>query len=66
MTAYAAKAARAMERIMMSAARRVAAFHRHHKAERALMALDDQGLRDIGIDRSEIYSAVRTGLDRHR
>lgn len=66
MTLRAAAAARAMERIVTDAARRIAAFHLHRKAERALMALDDHGLHDIGIHRSEIHSAIRPGEDRRR
>ncbi|HEY0836897.1 MAG TPA: DUF1127 domain-containing protein [Azospirillum sp.] len=65
-TAWAATAARAMGRPLVAVARRVAAYHVHRKAERALMAFDDYGLKDIGIPRGEIHSAVRSGLDRPR
>ncbi|HYH17912.1 MAG TPA: DUF1127 domain-containing protein [Azospirillum sp.] len=67
MMAWAATAARAAGRALATIAHRIAANRVHRKAERALMAFDDYGLKDIGIHRGEIHSAVRSKRDpRHR
>jgi len=54
------KAVRATGRFLMAVACRALTLYEHHKATRMLMALDDHALKDIGLHRSEILSAVYT------
>ena len=51
-------------RALMAAVEWLWKRYQHRKAMHALMALNDHELKDIGLPRSGIADAVRTGRDR--
>ena len=60
------KAASSIGQVIMSMVNGMSSSYRNKRAISDLRQLDDRILADIGIDRSEITSAVYGGIDRIR